>query len=130
MLCCSRVYSCEKLYFFAACCLDKFIFSLLQILTLVLCLQVSSNLLCILALPTTLLHCQIIAVLRALLSALIDSLFCCCTSLLFCVWTAVTCEDLAQKSSVPTCCALLVKPTLLGWCSSPFVYQRTGQEIE
>ena len=47
----------------------------------------------------------------------------------FCVWTSVTCEDLARKSSVPTRRALLVKPTLLGWCSSPFVQQRTVQAI-
>jgi hypothetical protein len=30
---------------------------------------------------------------------------------------------------VPTRRALLVKPTLLGWCSSPIAHRRTVQEI-
>jgi hypothetical protein len=46
-------------------------------------------------------------------------------SALFCGWTLVTCEDLARKSSAPTRCALPVKPTLLGWLSSPIVHHRT-----
>ena len=46
-------------------------------------------------------------------------------SALFCGWSPVTCKDLAQMSSAPTCCAIPVKPTLLGWLSSPIIHRRT-----
>jgi hypothetical protein len=68
--------------------------------------------------------------LQSLSSSSINCLFCCCITL-FCVWTPVTCEDLARKSSVPTRRALLVKPTLLGWCNSPVVHHdRTVQHLD
>jgi hypothetical protein len=55
---------------------------------------------------------------------------CGCTSTLFCVWTLVTCEDLARKSTAPTRRALPIKHTLLGWCSRPIAHRWTVQAIE